>query len=71
MFREYIELIELSKSMSALDRTIHGRIGTAGRKTQDRIGFKKTVVKMNGKVYLIHKPDYDSLRLVEVDVVEE
>ncbi len=71
MFREHMELIALSKSLSKLDREIQGRLIESGRKIVDQVGLNKTVVKMDGKTYLVHKPDYSSLRLMEVNVVEE
>ena len=71
MFREYIELVKLSRSISKLDRDVQGKIIESGKKIAKQVGLNKTVVKMDGKTYLVYQPDYSSMRLVEVDVVEE
>ncbi len=70
MFREYIELIELSKSLSNLDRAIQGKIIKSGKEIVDQVGTKRTVVKVGSKAYLVRSNGYArSLELLEVDVV--
>ncbi len=68
MYKEYMELLKLSEAVSSLDRTLKGELVASAKElptVPDRI------VKIDNKMYLVHRTDYKTVRFIEAKVVEE
>ena len=71
MYKKHMELIELDKVVGNLSRTLQYRIQESAKEIYHSTSSNKTVVQVDGKMYLVRKIDYRTIRLTEVDVVEE
>ena len=71
MYKKHMELIELDKVVGNLSRALQCRIQESAKEIYQSTSSNKTVVQVDGKMYLVRKIDYRTIRLTEVDVVEE